>query len=76
MIILNILKAKYEQEKNIDIYKVDFLIDNSIILEVLGPRHFAFTEDSELINSKTIMKLMNLKTLGYSVKLLKFCDWN
>jgi very-short-patch-repair endonuclease len=39
---LNVNKTKYEEEKLIGFYRIDFLVEGKTVIEVNGPLHYAF----------------------------------
>ncbi|KRX02119.1 hypothetical protein PPERSA_06314 [Pseudocohnilembus persalinus] len=52
-IILNIIGIKYEVEKNISLYQVDFYIPQiNLIIEINGPSHYAFDLTKKISKQK------------------------
>lgn len=62
-------------EEIVDIYPVDFFIQPNLVLEVNGPTHFAFADDSKEMTFSTKIKKMHLELQGYKVKYLNYFDW-
>ena len=75
-ICLNVLKIAYKEEQEVEFYRVDFLLENRLVIEVNGPVHYAFAEDSAHLNGKTKMKLDNLECLGYAVRTVHHAQWS
>lgn len=75
-IILKVAKIPFETEKLIkNLYRVDFLIDPNIIIEVNGPIHFGFRSEDQSLNGKTLLKTKILEKKGFKVVNISYGEW-
>ena len=68
---LEALGLKFEAEACIKNYYVDFLVENDIIVEVMGPIHFL--AGNQMVK-RDQFKLEYLKSFGYKVVVLRWDD--
>lgn len=75
-IILKVAKIPFETEIIIkNLYRVDFLIESNIIIEVNGPIHFGFRGEDQTLNGKTLLKTKILEKKGFKVVNISYGEW-
>jgi len=71
--ILNNLNVNYERQQMKGIHKVDFIVDDKLVIEIYGRHHYA---EKILLNGATLWREKQLSRLGYKVKGIHLQDWN